>query len=483
MNQVPPEIDGPQGAPHPARIWTAGTLVYGAGSLIALFLLLLAGDFAWSMKERSVVAMLQLALHSLGTSERLLGLLTGTIPALVTIALTPVVGVWSDRARTRWGRRIPFLLVPTPVIILAMVGIAFARTLGPWLNHLAGGSPAADAAWTIGLLAVLWTVFEVFTITANAVFNALVNDVVPRAVIGRFFGLFRSVSLIAGIIFNYRIIGSAEAHFELVFLGIAAIYGVGFGVMCLFVKEGSYPPPPPRATVGWRSGIAAYLRECGSSRYYLMVCGVIALGMTAMAPVNLFSLYAAKSFGMSVDSYGKHIAVTYVCSLLLAFPLGWLTDRFHPMITGAVALGCYAVAMAVSFVAIHDAGSFGIAFVVHGVVSGAYFTTTAGLGLMLFPRLQFSQFASAALIATSLCGMVLAPSLGWLLELSGHEYRCTFLVGSLIATAGVGLWLALYRRFARHGGPRGYQAPPAVAAPPAAEPDAGAAGAGPRASH
>jgi hypothetical protein len=40
-------------------------------------------------------------------------------------------------------------------------------------------------------------------VIANAVFGGLINDVVPPALIGRFFGLFRAVSLLAGIIFNF----------------------------------------------------------------------------------------------------------------------------------------------------------------------------------------------------------------------------------------------------------------------------------------
>ncbi len=39
----------------------------------------------------------------------------------------------------------------------------------------------------------------------------------------------------------------------------------------------------------------------------------------------------ATSLGMSMDAYGKCLALTFLISLILAYPLGWLADVFHPL--------------------------------------------------------------------------------------------------------------------------------------------------------
>ena len=36
------------------KVWNKGTLIYTGSSIVILFLLLLFGDFVWSIRERSV---------------------------------------------------------------------------------------------------------------------------------------------------------------------------------------------------------------------------------------------------------------------------------------------------------------------------------------------------------------------------------------------------------------------------------------------
>ena len=117
----PPDQATSPAAPGGRKVWTAGSLSYTAGGLALLLLLLLGGDFAWSMRERSVQPLFQILLRQYESSDFLTSLLLGSIPACITVLVWPVVSVWSDRTRTRWGRRIPFLFFPTPFIFGAMV--------------------------------------------------------------------------------------------------------------------------------------------------------------------------------------------------------------------------------------------------------------------------------------------------------------------------------------------------------------------------
>lgn len=58
-------------------------------------------------------------------SRGLVGLLMGT-DNLVGLLLIPVVGVWSDRTRSRWGRRLPFVGLGIPVAAATLLGLPFA---------------------------------------------------------------------------------------------------------------------------------------------------------------------------------------------------------------------------------------------------------------------------------------------------------------------------------------------------------------------
>lgn len=448
----------------PQQRWHIAGLSYSMAGLVALFGWLLLGDFAWSLKERAVTPVAQILLKQLQASDFYIALIVGSLPAALGMLLAPVVAVRSDRHRGRWGRRLPFLLVPTPVVVLGLVGMAFTPQLGQALHELLGTRSPGLRLCTLGLFTLMWTAFEVASVTANAVFGGLINDVVPQALIGRFYGFFRATSLIAGMFFTYQVLGQAEAYFKWVFLGIAAAYGLGFTLMCLRVREPLLAAPEARedgdgAGGGWRGGVARYLRECFSRPYYVWLFVAMMLGLVAASPVNTFGLFYAREIGLGLDAYGKFLALTYLISLLLAVPVGWLADRLHPLRVGFGAIVLYALAMAGAGSWIDGERSFAIAFVAHGVLSGIYLTGSAALGQYLFPRSRFAQFQSAMQLLAALGYMLVSPVMGAVLDASGANYRYTFIGSALLAAASALAYAQVYRRFVQLGGVARYQAP------------------------
>jgi hypothetical protein len=320
------------------------------------------------------------------------------------------------------------------------------------------------AGASILVFGISWTLFEFATVAANGIFGALINDVVPRSLLGRFFGLFRALSLIAGIIFNLWLIGKAQVHYVSAFLSVSALYGVGFAMMCLKVKEGDYPPPPPPSTTynpisRFVEAIQIYFKECFTNPYYFWVFMAMNLGNLAFIPVNGFSVYYAQSLNMSMATYGKYIGWTYVISLGLAYPLGILSDRFHPLRMSLVSQALYAVCSLWGAKYALGSGSFGIALVAHGVLSGCYFTTSASLGQRLFPHSRFAQFASAQIMIQALSTLALGPILGRILDRSGHIYRYTFVGGLLLSVLAVLFLLIVNQEFVKLGGSKHYVAP------------------------
>lgn len=463
MNRPLPDIQlAPDPAPAPRKLWRAGSLTYTSGALTVLFCWMLWGDFACQLKERSAPPVVQIMLRLFQASDFFTGLFLLSLPAAIGLILGPIISYRSDHHRGRWGRRIPYLLITSPIAMISMYGLAFSPWIGRWIHTQMDWPPQSLNLAIIVVLGLSWTVFEFATISANAVFGGLINDVVPRELIGRFFGMFRAVSLITGMLFNFYLIGHSKEYFMPILVGIGTLYGAGVVLMCLMVKEGDYPPPAPSVGGGLQGFIKAarsYVRDCFTHSYYLWVFASMAMAAMAFVPVNLFSVYTAESFGLTMTSYGKYIVVTYAFSLTLAWPLGWMADRFHATRIGLGALALYAIAMAVGYFWITGPASFGIVFLVHGVLSGCYFTGAAALGQMLFPKMKFAQFASAGGIILSISNVILGPVLGLLLDWLGHDYRYTFGMSSLLSLMALVAGLVVYRRFMGLGGPNGYVAP------------------------
>jgi hypothetical protein len=275
--------------------------------------------------------------------------------------------------------------------------------------------------------------------------------------------LFRALSLIAGIIFNHWMFGDAEKGYVWIFLGMGALYGIGFTVMCLKVREGGYPPHPPmdagRKTRGFLPAFRTYFQECFGNSYYCWLFAAMTVAGLAAGPVNLYSLFFARSVRMSLHAYGNCLALTYCVSLVLAYPLGWLADRFHPLRLGIGSLALYAMVMLWSGLFARDSRTLAIALVAHGIAAGIWNTTTASLNQRLLPRAEFAQFSSAGGIVGGLAWMMLAPVTGLFLDRVHHDYRFTYFIGLGLAIAGFLGCLVLHRRFMALGGPERYVAP------------------------
>lgn len=453
--------DRPRPAAPARKLWIAGTLAYTSGGLVILFCWLLAGDFAWSLKERSVTWVVQILIRKFDASDTVAGLLIGSLPQALALVLTPIVSYRSDRHRGRWGRRIPYLLVPTPVAAVAMVGLAFSPEIGPWLHRLLGSASPGLNSTILIVFAVFWTLFEVATVVANAVFYGLINDVVPKAVLGRFYGLFRASGLLVAMVFNFWLLGQAEQHYTWIFIGIGLLYGAGFTTMCLKVKEGGYPPPPlpPVSPRGRRSAVRTYFRECFSHPYFLWIYVSIALSWMAFMAINLFNLYFARSVGMSMDAYGKCLAAMFLVSFFLSYLLGTLADRLHPLRLGLVMMALYMLVVLAGGFVIHDARTFGVAVIAFGVFSGAWQTATASLTMQLFPHARYAQFESARGLVSSLGMMLVGPSVGAFLDFSGHHYRYVYLLSAGLALGAVVSGIVVHHKFMKLGGPKHYVAP------------------------
>jgi GPH family glycoside/pentoside/hexuronide:cation symporter len=89
-----------------------------------------------------------------------------TVTSLAGAFDDPLIGYWSDRTRSRWGRRIPFILLATPPWVLLFVML--------WTPPVAGESAANVLYLLIVLLA-----FRIVSTLSGAPMEALLPEVAP----------------------------------------------------------------------------------------------------------------------------------------------------------------------------------------------------------------------------------------------------------------------------------------------------------------
>lgn len=391
--------------------------IAGRTGLIVLCALLLIGDLGWSLRERSVQELFKVHLLRFSQDATLLNVLIGALPALLALSLGPLIGAWSDRTRSRYGRRIPFVLGTAVVGTIGMLGMA-----------------ASTSLWG---LALSWTVFEIATIVGNPLFMALINDTVPRPVLGRFFALFRIVSLATGAAFFALFFhNETVAVFQPLLATIAAVYLVCMLLVCWRVREPDHGPPPRTSWRPWQAG----------DRQWLPLFAAVSVGAVALLPININAYNACAQFGVDADGFGGAIALTYAISIGLAWPLGWLADRYHPLRVGTVVLGVYALCMLAAWRLVDGRTAFLVALIAHGVLAGCFLTGTVSLLPALLPRGRFSQLAAVSASVTALLVVVSTVGLGALLDATGRDYRLLYLAGAVTAGCAVLLWRSLLKR-------------------------------------
>jgi len=448
------------------KIWTCGTLTYTRRALMVLFVLLLVGDFIWQLRDRSVGTISRLVFKKYEASDFFIGLMFASIPNILGLVISPVIAIKSDNYRSRWGRRIPFLLWTTPLAVLGMLGMAASPYIGRFIIEYAQAHHMNTNMMILTMLSSFWIVFELGAMLTGLLFGGLVNDTVPPQMLGRFYGLFRIMSLGAGALYNIWFLKASETHPGVLFTVVALIYGFGFTLMCLYVKEGQYPPPPPidpkdtpvrRA----KNALVEYGRVCFTKPFYYWVFAFNFIGYgIACMPINTFDIFYAQVLNVDMDFYGKCIGYSYICSIVLAFPLGMLADKWHPLRCSVGTIFFYAATCVVSAIVVQGKWTFGLALMMHTVCSGVFFTVSASLFLRLFPRVEYAQFSSAAGLVTSVGAMFGAPTVGWAIaNVCGGDYRYLYVFGAVFSAIGGIVGLVIMWKMKKYGGIDNYEAP------------------------
>lgn len=222
---------------------------------------------------------------------------------------------YSDRIWTRFGRRLPFILIS--FIVLAIVLFLL---------------PLAGSAVPMGILVVLYLIFW----DVGSTFDTLIMEIIPpqqrgrAAAIGQWF--FNAVIMINAIVITGR--------FDDVFHGAGftirgeqLIYwwGATCIVFCtifllLFVRERKpLTPPPPDYGGGFIGAMRSLFGEKTLWPVYLLVFSIILMqtGLGAIDP-----LLMTEQWGYSKQDMGTNIFVGGMINLLIIIPLvGIITDK------------------------------------------------------------------------------------------------------------------------------------------------------------
>ena len=260
-----------------------------------------------------------------------------TFDNIFGVIFQPALGKLSDRTRTRFGKRRPYIFIGAPISALLFALI-------PWMFVQFNNLPAL-------MVCVILFVFGMSTWRAPVV--ALMPDLTPpelrsegNAVINLCGGVGSLIGMIAGTIFTMiftAVYGkdnfTEQQTYPYVFLLGSVVMIICTLVLFFFVKE-----PDSRLKAKADANMAAeeaklkaeakkHLKELkltGAERKSLifMLLGLFFLFCSANAITTFFALFAAEILGKTTSEATFMMAIFALCSMAMAIPAGKLGKKY-----------------------------------------------------------------------------------------------------------------------------------------------------------
>jgi len=253
----------------------------------------------------------------------------------------PLIGSWSDRLRSRWGRRLPFMAIALPVVSLA----AYALFALP-----SGLGSGAIIACALAVNIVLRVATSLFALPYAAMTAELTTDYGERSSIAAYRALFSFVAAVACAVPAFRAIfdspakmSSAGAYGELGVLVGAVVFAAG-AICLLGMRSMPYSHPAARADLAPRGSFVLDVRELFRNGSFVVLFLACLLCLTVAGSLQALNLYAYQYYWHLTPGQTQQAVLTLQGGFLFGIPLALLLLRVVEKRT-AMALGFVTLAL------------------------------------------------------------------------------------------------------------------------------------------
>jgi len=177
--------------------------------------------------------------NELKLKQSVIAIILATSGPISGFIVQPVVGVWSDGCRSKWGRRRPFLLAGAIGCVIGMALIGASVDLGAALGDIRTSPDPGDHTWGIVLAISGLMIMNVFVNTIQGPARAIVLDLVPpnkqqdgNAMVSGVMGISAIIANLVGV----PLFSTDEPYRNLFFLGVGFVL-IASVITLLFAHE------------------------------------------------------------------------------------------------------------------------------------------------------------------------------------------------------------------------------------------------------
>lgn len=249
-----------------------------------------------------------------------------TLDNIMALFIAPFVGMLSDSSRSRLGRRMPFLLFPMPIMVLAIMAIGYIpNMISPENNGNLSSLVGLFVPFLLALLAVL--VGNAFMDSPK---SALLFDWTPSSKRTMATGISILIATVTTIVVAVTSSMVYDTFKPLLFILAGGVLAVAVLLVFFLVKD--TPTPSEVKDQGLNpKKIIQVIRDLPKdrSRSLRFFIGAMFFAYLAVAIIQAFlTSYAVSVVGMDAGSAGMLMAVFAVGGAIMALPAAWLAGKF-----------------------------------------------------------------------------------------------------------------------------------------------------------
>jgi GPH family glycoside/pentoside/hexuronide:cation symporter len=298
------------------------------------------------------------------------GLLTTSV-LIFDIITDPIVGYLSDRTNSRWGRRVPWMVIGAVILSGGIIGLFGV----PQSFSIVG-----TIIWVGSFFALATVGFTMVAIPYGATAGEMTQDPKERSLMMGFRMAFASVGiLVGGAVIPQLAGGTREGHFT------AAIYIAPIIILSIWGSLWATRQAPRILSPSARGFMSTWLLVFKNKPFVILVClyGIMTLAIALItAGLPFAAIYLIFDNGNSLLSPAS--SALGILSLLFAcFVLGsilsqafwvWMSNRLGKVSALIFGLFIYVILLIAIFLSLPSAEIMVIAmlFIIAGMTNGAY---------------------------------------------------------------------------------------------------------------
>lgn len=361
--------------------------------------------------------------------------LLGTIGAIVSTITTIIIGALSDRTRSRWGRRTPWIVVGSFLTAAVMVGLGMINTVQQ-----------------LPVFIALWCGIQAFINMIVAPLLAVIADQVApqhRGTISSIYAIGFVIGQYGGPVVGGRFLSNSNPGLVNTGYFVFALLILLSGPLAAILLKEKSSLNMPKERLDLSGFVKAFVFPIHKVRnFYLALFGkmMITIVTTAFATYQVFFLTSGMGLG-STES-GKYISLmgtaTMVTAIIFSSTAGPVSDKLKTR-KWVVAFAALLIASGTVLPFLFKSPTTMILYgVIAGTGSGIFSSVDQALNLEVLPDPETAAKDLGILNFANTGAQILAPVLGALLfSMVGEHYLPILPFLSVIALVGAGLVLMI----------------------------------------